>query len=104
MEASRVVPNVESYSLLLETFGEHGRYSKVRSTVQEMKVRGVPLDSLTYATLADVLGRGGHFREAVGLYRDMEDGQLAPDQNTANGMLFACAMAGLPEQARQLYV
>ncbi|KAH9331504.1 hypothetical protein KI387_003612 [Taxus chinensis] len=69
---ARYVPDLKTYSILLEGWGKEPHLPKTRDIFREMTEKGCEPDIVAYSILMNALCKGGKIEEAVGLLDTMK--------------------------------
>lgn len=74
----RFVPDLKSYSILLEGWGKDPNLPKAREVFREMVCAGCSPDVVTYGIMVDILCKAGRVDEAVEVVKDMDANNCRP--------------------------
>ncbi|GAV68261.1 PPR domain-containing protein/PPR_2 domain-containing protein/PPR_3 domain-containing protein [Cephalotus follicularis] len=100
MQVGGIWPNEITFTGLLSACNHNGLIEMGRLYFDRMKyVYGIPPDIEHYACMVDLLGRGGHFREAVRLIGGMP---MKPDVMVWGALLGACRTHGNVDIGKQI--
>ncbi|XP_058776584.1 pentatricopeptide repeat-containing protein At1g62670, mitochondrial-like [Vicia villosa] len=83
MHCRNIIPNVVTYSSLVDGLSKSGRISYALKLVDEMHVRGQPPNIITYNSLFDALCKN-HLVEEIALLRKVKDQGIQPNLCTYN--------------------
>ncbi|KHN25594.1 Pentatricopeptide repeat-containing protein [Glycine soja] len=80
MEAEGIEPNIVMLNMLINAFGNAGRYMEAMSVYHHIKESGVSPDVVTYTTLMKAFIRAKKFDEVPIIYKEMENDGCTPDR------------------------
>lgn len=83
------VPDVITYSTIIDTLGRDGRFHDVRRLLDEMTSSGVQPNLVTYTCMISALSRAGDLDGAMRVFLDMEHDGIEPNVYT-----FSCLING----------
>ncbi|ESQ51727.1 hypothetical protein EUTSA_v10016252mg [Eutrema salsugineum] len=87
MPAKRIMPNVVSYSTVIDGFAKAGRFDEALSLFDEMRYLGIALDRVSYNTLVSIYTKVGRSEEALDVFREMASVGIKKDVVTYNALL-----------------
>ncbi|KAK7253112.1 hypothetical protein RIF29_37551 [Crotalaria pallida] len=80
VEADGIEPNIVMLNMLINAFGNAGRYREAMSVYHHIKESGVSPDVVTYTTLMKAFMRARKFEEVSSIYKEMEYDGCTPDR------------------------
>lgn len=75
---TRFIPDIKSYTILLEGWGQDCNFLRLDEVVREMKEDGFEPDVVTYGILINAYCKGRKYDDAVKLYHEMERKNIEP--------------------------
>jgi len=82
MKAERVMPNVVTYTTIIDGYVKAGDFNKAETVVKEMIVGGVMPNVVTYNTIIGGYVKAGDFDKAKDLIKEIEKEGIIPDEVT----------------------
>ncbi|KAJ8769495.1 hypothetical protein K2173_003859 [Erythroxylum novogranatense] len=95
MKKRRFVPDVKSYTILLEGWGQERDISKLNEVFREMKDEGFEPDVVTYGILVNAYCKARKYDDAKKLFHEMEASNCKP-----NAYIFCTLINGLGSEKR----
>ncbi|KAF6139769.1 hypothetical protein GIB67_024046 [Kingdonia uniflora] len=91
--------NVPLANALIDMYAKCGNIGDSRTIFNEMVVRNL----ITWTSMMNGYGSHGYGREAIGLFNEMLDSGIKPDQIVLMGLLSACSHSGLVEEGLKYF-
>ncbi|XP_024360773.1 pentatricopeptide repeat-containing protein At5g02830, chloroplastic [Physcomitrium patens] len=103
MRALGLVPDVKSWSILLDSYGSKGDVEGASEALEEMKAAGFKPDVVAYTSLIQACVQAGHLEKAFDYFSKMKAAGVRPNAVTYNSLLRRHRNYGtLPEVQRAL--
>ncbi|KAG5188158.1 hypothetical protein JKP88DRAFT_305463, partial [Tribonema minus] len=102
MRNKGITPTVQSWNVLLHAIGRAGQVAKMLAWYGEMCQTGEQPTVYTMTILLDNAGKAGAVNIAEGIWREMHDRQLAPNETTYNALINCYAMAKQADKAENV--
>eukprot|EP00316_Scyphosphaera_apsteinii_P019930 CAMPEP_0119307358 /NCGR_PEP_ID=MMETSP1333-20130426/7886_1 /TAXON_ID=418940 /ORGANISM="Scyphosphaera apsteinii, Strain RCC1455" /LENGTH=627 /DNA_ID=CAMNT_0007310891 /DNA_START=39 /DNA_END=1922 /DNA_ORIENTATION=+ len=91
MRRAGATENVVIHTLIMRGYAKAHMYDEAWSTFDEMRIRGIQPDSVTFSTMLMVCSSTDQFEQAQGLLIDMKLSKISPDAATHTSFINACA-------------
>ncbi|CAN4086118.1 unnamed protein product [Withania somnifera] len=99
-----VLPDVTTYSYLVETFGKLGKLEKVSELLMEMEAGGTLPEVTSYNVLLEAYAHLGSMKEAMDVFRQMQAGGCVANAETYSILLNLFGKNGRYDQVRDLFL
>ncbi|XP_068636176.1 pentatricopeptide repeat-containing protein At3g53170 [Aristolochia californica] len=101
---SGCIPDVFTYTILINTCCKHQRFDLFRKILNDMSYLGIECSAVTFNTIIDGYGKAGFFELMENSLSDMlESGQCLPDVFTLNSFIWAYGSSGEIEKMEKWY-
>jgi pentatricopeptide repeat protein len=88
-------PDVRSYTVLMDAYGQAGRCDEAERLLLEMEANGFVPDSVTYSVIVKAFANAERWHNGIKYYRLLQQQQ---QQETSNSQLFPNLIAGIESQ------
>lgn len=97
-----VTPNIYIYTNAMRACAKGGNTQKALSLLEDVKDKGLPVDSYCYTAVIDACAKGKQWKKAMELFDEMEEKGIAPTQVTYSVTISALGNGLQWERALQL--
>jgi pentatricopeptide repeat protein len=103
MPAKNILPNVVTYSTMVDGYAKAGRLEEALGLFNEMKFLAIRLDRVSYNTLLSIYAKLGRFEEALNVCKEMESCGIKKDAVTYNALLGGYGKQGKYDDVRKKF-
>ena len=96
VQKRRLKPNAHTYSLILGLLGREGMVTEARELFDSMLSSPVEVGVYSFNAMIGAYARGGNFKKAWRLYKDMVNKGVQADEITLSTLLNGAGKADLP--------
>ena len=104
MNEGGILPDLTTYSYLVETFGKLHKWEKVSELLKEMESGGNLPDIISYNVLLEAYAKSGSIKEAMGVFRQMQVSGCVPNAATYSILLNLYGRNGRYDDVRELSI
>nr|XP_043621798.1 pentatricopeptide repeat-containing protein At3g22670, mitochondrial [Erigeron canadensis] len=103
MKEHGILPDVISYTSIIEAYCSEKDFRKVDQILEEMEEKGCPPNIVTYTIVMLALGKAKEFDEALKVYEKMKSSNIVFDAPFYSSLIYILSRADRVKDAREVF-